>query len=534
MGDDDFPYWLMAVRVNVLLFLVCLAAVAAWSVFRRRRGGAAPGETALVIALTAVAGALRFALASANLLDLGGIPYSRMLLGYRGHFAAAQLYSIFYELTARDIEHAILFNRLAGTLSVPALYWMCAAWERRRTHFPAIAALLLAVSPMHCLFSASDSLAIATVFLTAVSYALLLAAPGVGHPAAQFAHYLGGFSGLALLTQVRYENAIFLLPAAWWLATRRPRGVGAAAAAVPMALIGSYAWQTAAAGISYQTPLHLPTALAMVWEQFALNPFAGLALLGAGSAAAAVRGGWRWGWTVAVLWAAAVAAALPGGSGLGAARNFTSWLVWIVPTSAWGLAWGIESRRGGWRFAAGTVLVVLALQPLLFSRVLRRTHLEIVEHVHFQEAVRSLPDGVDAVIVPDDEPLRRRAGSTVELMTRYTMALATMRPPLPVRLVGLTDYLERPSSTACRPGACAFYFGLPCTPQNAYPFTRDSCLALLQSRPTTVLSERNVSGAPFVACATFAGRLAAAHCLPAAVPRTFALHLLDVAPEPEP
>lgn len=538
MGDDDFPYWLMAVRSNILLFLFCLAAVGLWRIGRAGRGQCRAADFAVVVGLTGLAAALRFLVASANLADLGGIPYSRLLLGYRGYFATAQFYSIFYEWTARDIEHGILLNRIAGTLTIPIVYGFCALWQDRRSHFPAIAALLFATSPLHVLFSATDSLAIFSVFLTGLSYLLLLGAATTGNPALQFLHYLGGLSGLVLSTQVRYENALFLVPAVPYLVLRTGYNSLAplrAATVVPAALLVFYLWQSATAGLSFRSPVDLDVAPWIVGRQLIRNPFAGLALWGIAGLFAAIAAGWRWGWSVVLVWSVALGLTLiPGESGHGAARGFTSWLLWIVPISAFGIARALEVRWQVVRGVAGVLLFLLVVQPLLFASVFGRTHLEILEHRYFIESVRGLPTEITAIVVPDDEMLRRQAGSTLELFNKYWMALVGARRSAgALKLVRLTDFLERPRATACVPGECAFFFGLPCTPQAVYPFTRNQCMALRESRPLSPLSERTFTGAPFVACSIYAGRLEAKLCIPASTPRTFGMYGIE-AVEPRP
>ncbi len=534
MGDDDFPYWLMSVRVNILLFLLCLVAALLWWTLFRVRARHERGPIAIVVVLTLLAAVLRFAVAGGNLLDFGGIPYSRLLLGYRGHFATAQFYSIFYELTARDIEHAILFNRIAGTLTIPIVYVLCAVWQERRTWFPVIAALLFAVSPLHILFSASDSLAVFSVFITATSYALMLAAAqATAYPRVQFLLYLGGFSGLVLSTQVRYENGLFLIPAGLYLlfGGRRqewPRLLPAAA--IAFSFLAFDLIQAASAGLSFQTPLRPTFAAAMVLDHVILNPFVGIGLLAVSGTAAALSSPVLWAWIVPLVWAVALGLSLLAESGHGAARVIASWLVLILPCSAFGLAHWLRSRWQALRAAGVAVLFCLAVQPLLFSDVLAGVHLEMQEHRFFKEAVRNLPAGIDVMVVPDDELLRRRAGSTVELVTKYSMTLARLDDrAAALRLVGLTDFLERPDESGCRPPSCAFYFGLPCTPQQVYPFTRDQCLAMQQSRALVPIVEERLTGAPFVACSIYAGRLHEKLCVPATIARTIGLYRVGAA-----
>src|SRR5580698_9280874 len=121
-GDDDFPLWLAIIRVHILLWAACTLVSAAGLAVRLARGPASRADATWVASLTALAAALRFVVVPSNLMDLGGIAYSRLLLGYRGNFATAQVYALVYRWTARDMDHALLINRVAGTLTVPLVY----------------------------------------------------------------------------------------------------------------------------------------------------------------------------------------------------------------------------------------------------------------------------------------------------------------------------------------------------------------------------------------------------------------------------
>lgn len=530
MGDDDFPFWLMSVRVNILLFTICAVVALLWHLRTARARRVEPWGIALALALTALAGALRFFVASANLVDFGGIPYSRLLLGYRGHFATAQFYSLFYELSARDIEHAILFNRVAGTLTIPLVYVLCRLLDPNRTWFAAIAALLFAVSPLHISFSASDGLAIFSVFLAAASYTLLAAAEeDSADRRVRFLHYLGGLSGLVLLTQVRYENVLFLLPAAVFAVYRGRRVDWRAltpAAVVAGVLLAVDLQQGAAAGSSFQNPVRLAAAVEMVTEHVILNPFVGAALLAVGTAGVLLGGGIGRGLGALAVWAAALSLPLLAESGHGAARVFASWLILIIPFAAYGLTSALGAGSLSLRMLGAFVLFCLTVQPLLFGEVFAPVHLEMQEHAFFKDAVLALPDGVDTIVVPDDELLRRDSKSTVELHNKYSMTLAGMGDPATnIRLVRLTDYLEGGASL-CRPGACAFFFGLPCTRQRVYPFTRAQCREMRRIHHWTPVLERVVRGAPFVSCSVYVGHLREKLCVPETGLRMFGLYLM--------
>jgi len=530
MGDDDFPFWLMSVRLNILLFLICAVAALVWHLRSARARRIEPRGVALALALTALAGVLRFFVANANLVDFGGIPYSRLLLGYRGHFATAQFYSLFYEISARDIEHAILFNRVAGTLTIPLVYALCRLVERKRSWFAAIAALLFAVSPLHIVFSASDALAVFSLFLTAASYTLLAAAEeDSADRRVRFLHYLGGLSGLVLLTQVRYENVLFLLPPvvfAVWRGRRLTWRVLVPAAALAGVLLAFDLSQAAAAGLSFQNPVRLASAVEMVTEHVILNPFVGVALLAVGTAGVLHGGGIGRGLCAIAVWVAALSLPLLAESGHGAARVFASWLILIVPFAAYGLTRLLQAGAPPLRMIGAFVLFCLAVQPLLFGEVFGSVHLEMQEHAFFKDAVLALPAGVETLVVPDDELLRRESNSTVELQNKYSMTLAGMGvPTTDLRLVRLTDYLEG-AAPLCRPGACAFFFGLPCTQQLVYPFTRAQCLEMRRTHHWTPVLERVAHGAPFVSCSVYVGHLRNKLCAPEARSRKFGLYLI--------
>src|SRR5262249_1267067 len=140
-GDDTYPFWLEIIRINILFVLLCAAVVIAWNLApsRLRRIRDARADIGIAFGLTMLAALLRFLVARANLMDFGGIAYSRLLLGYKGYFATAQVYSLFYELTARDLEHAILFDRIAGTVTIPLVYLLCRRLRPNDEFLPAAA-----------------------------------------------------------------------------------------------------------------------------------------------------------------------------------------------------------------------------------------------------------------------------------------------------------------------------------------------------------------------------------------------------------
>lgn len=531
-GDDDFPYWLLAIRINILIVVACAALAVAWSLApaRLRLARAHWREIALVGALTILAAALRFALASANLLDHGGIPYSRVLLGYKGYFATAQVFSLGYRLSARDLEHAILFNRLAGVLTVPLVALLCRLIAPQQRALSGTAAFLLAVSPVHILFSASDALAIFSGFLCAAAYVLVAAAVRLGaRSAIGSLCWIGGGTALALLTQIRYENALLLLPPALYLLHQRavltprlPR-VPLLAAAVFLAI---YAYYTTTAGLSYQSPVDLRRGLQTVAEQLLLNPFMALPVLWIGAAALLVAAPWWVGASTVLAWLAALGlAVLTGDTGHSAARAYANWLVLLLPFSAYGFVWLWRSAPIG-RAVAAIAVACLALQPWWLHRQLATQYLEMLEHQQFKALLEGLPPGVQTIVVPDDDLLRRQAHTTLEVMQKYAMIRAATPPAHAVRLIGLTQYLEDPQSADCAPDRCGFFFGLPCMEQDVYPFTKDECADLLATHAAALLHDATVVAAPFVDCAVAAGSVRRQRCDPTMRERHFAIYRL--------
>jgi hypothetical protein len=532
-GDDDFPYWLMTVRADILLFLVCVAAVLAWHLAPARLRRTAPVRTEILLAgaLTALAAALRFFVASANLMDYGGIPYSRLLLGYKGHFATAQFYSLFYRLTARDIEHAIFLDRIAGTLTIPLVYVLCRRLQPANRLFAPIAALLFALSPLHVLFSASDALPAFSIFLTAASY-VLLAGDGADEPASlRKVRYLGGFAGLALLTQVRYENALFFLPVALFGLARR-RSLRARdlwpGILVAAAFLAIYGIAQSASGLSFQNPVVVSTGIERILRHLVPNPFLAIPSLLLGTLAIALFGSVRLGLLCLLPFPAVFALALLADSDHGSARVFCGWLILILPAAAYGFSLMLASR---WRLAQAVALAALAhlaVQPLLLHDRLTARHLEMRENDFFRDVLSDLPPGVERIIVPDDELLRRRSHSTNEVFNKYAMIVAgrqDLSPP--PQLVSLTQFLEQPSPGKCAGDACLFFYGLPCLEQRVYPFAREQCRKVLDTYRSSLLRETEMVAAPFLDCTIYTGDLYRRFCEPTVKRQRFASYRIE-------
>jgi hypothetical protein len=341
----------------------------------------------------------------------------------------------------------------------------------------------------------------------------------------------GAFSGLALLTQVRYENVLLLVPAAL-LVFRRLHEVRWRHVGPPMAfaagLLAFYAHQTATFGLSYTNTVQ-PENVGTAVRHLVASPFVAAPLLMIGTAA--VVGGGRRSIAIAALlpWLVALALATSSQSDAhGLARVFTTWLVLILPVTAHGFAAMLRAPSRPLNVVAGAVLLLLVVQPFLVRDRLASRHLEILEHDRFRALVAHLPSGVTTLVVPDDELFRRRHGSTFEVLRKYAMiadggASLGARP----RLVGLTEALEHPERAGCEPGACAFFFGVPCFEQDVYFYTADQCRELLRKHRTSVVDEASVRAAPFARCSIYAGRLHDEVCAPATREQRFVLYRLD-------
>jgi hypothetical protein len=531
MGDDTHPYWLMGVRVAILLFLACAAIVAAHDLGGRRWNRDNRLAAACALALTVLAGGLRFLVAGDNLLDFGGIPYSRLLLGYKGHFATAQFYSLLYGLVGRDIEHAILFNRIAGTLTIPLVYVSCRQlWRDPRV--AALAGFLFAISPVHIIFSASDALSIFSIFLTASSYVLIAGAVRSRQPdAVATVRWLGGLLGLVLLTQVRYENALFLIPAVLYTYRHR-RHIAPRPFVAPLVfasvLLVFFAYAALTAGLSYQNPVRIWPGVEMVWRHVLWNPITAAPVLLLGCAAVPARAGWRCAVLAQLPWLAALGLPVMAESGHGAVRVYCSWLILLLPAAAFGFAALLAVPRFAARATAAAALTYLTVLPLLALPAVTARHLEIREHDFFRAVVASLDPRTSVLVIPDDELLRRRFGSTIELFNKYSMTLAGL-PDVGrrVRLVKLTEFLEGDRWPACDRGECVFFRGLPCLEQSVYPFSREQCESLARARRLVPVAETAMTAAPFRDCAVYIGRLRREICEPTIAARSLGLYRIE-------
>jgi hypothetical protein len=494
-GDDDHPLWLLAVRINVLAWAGTLAVVGARRVLGARRSlpriGRAPVLACAACTLAALV--LRF-WATANLLDHGGIPYTRLLTGYRGYFGTAQAYSLFYALTRRDLDHGIWLDRIVGAATVPVVFLLCRRLRPRSLLFPVIAAGLLAFCPVHILFSASDSVTIFSGGLFVLSTLLVLAA---GKDA-----FLAGALGLALLTQVRYEDVLLALPAIVLLGWTRRWWRAAACAAAALA----YLPPSLAAGISYEAHGRLAEGGRFLTSNEVLfNPFLALPFLFAGTLLVAlsrrplVVAAAMAPWLVATGLTAATAE-----SPHQAARIASNWLVPITMASGYGFS--LLAERGRLAAAAAAVLLIhFAARPVRFADALRARYLEMAEHQAFASMLDRLPPDTAAVVVPDDELLRRRSGVTVETLNKY-VAIRAARTAPGARIIGLTSFLEHGDPT-CDAGHCAFFEGLPCLVESVNPFARPQCDELARTHPRQPIATWTVVGMPFEPCSVQTGYL---------------------------
>jgi hypothetical protein len=177
---------------------------------------------------------------------------------------------------------------------------------------------------------------------------------------------------------------------------------------------------------------------------------------------------------------------------------------------------------------AAAALAHLAVQPLLLHDRLTARHLEMRENDFFREVLSALPPGVERIIVPDDELLRRHSQSTNEVFNKYAMILAgkqdlAQRP----QLVSLTQFLEQPSAEKCSADACLFFFGLPCLEQRVYPFAREQCQKVLDSYRSVKLRETEMVAAPFLDCSIYTGDLYRRLCEPTVKRQRFAAYRIE-------
>jgi hypothetical protein len=530
-GDDDFPLWLAIIRVHILLWAACTLVSAAGLAVRLARGPASRADATWVASLTALAAALRFVVVPSNLMDLGGIAYSRLLLGYRGNFATAQVYALVYRWTARDMDHALLINRVAGTLTVPLVYALCRLLSPADLLPAALAAGILALYPLHALLSASDALSIFSLFLCALSYVMLLAALRARAAPAWLtvAAALSATLGLGLLTQVRYENALLLLPAAFALVRLR-RGVRllllAPGVVATGALLALHAWQSAAAGSSFHDATTFATGLSVLYRFVLLNPFFGAWLLLAGLAAAVLRvDGWSVRPALLMSVAAVCVVAAVSDEGHHAGRLLCNWLLWFVVPAAYGYAALLRSPRTLERRLAAVGVALLAALPLVAARPLRAQYLEMIEHDVFRAAVGDLPPSVAIVLAPDDEIMRRSVGSTIEALVKYQRIREGV-PGARVEVVGLTRFLEHPGDVDCAGGRCAYFRGLPCMRPALYPGAQPQCDELERTRALEPLRERVVTAAPFLPCSVYVWGLERRLCTPEVREERFGMYLV--------
>ncbi|MDX2170650.1 MAG: hypothetical protein SF182_26495 [Deltaproteobacteria bacterium] len=528
-GDADHALWLALVRLDILAFLLCAGLLLAWGVSRRGRPWAqwTPVDVGLAAGLTALAAALRLAV-EPNLSDLGGIGYSRILLGYKGHFGAAQLYSLLYAHAGRDLEHAVLLNRLASTLTVPLVYGLARRLTPATRSFAVIAAALLALHPLHLLFTPTDALPICTSFLAAASYLLLaIAVDGASTPAwLRPTAALGAASGLALLTQVRYENYAFLLPPALYLwaqrgAALRPLWPGAVALAL---LLGAYTLAALGAGSSFQNPVVWSDVAQTLGGELRDNPIFATWTMLVGTAAAllsrrsAVR---RWALLplLAVLPIAAVS-----GRGHHFARAYVNLVLPLTLMAGYGLSLLWEARRWAPRAVVLACLGWSALLPVLFWPTLRERHLETAEHDFLRGALATLPPGIDRIIAPDDVRLERETHSTIEALNKLRMIAAAVGAR--VEIVGMTQYLEHPETVDCTRGNCALLAGALCAGLPQYWFAADTCAQALDRHRGAPLAEQEVRAGSFVDCSIYRGAARRQHCDPVRLPRRLGLYRL--------
>jgi hypothetical protein len=519
-GDSDHPCWLLAVRIVILLLVAAAAALGVSTAARVRRAPPSRRDAALLVGVTVLAAVARFVVAQGNVLDTGGISFSRMLIGYKGHFAAAQLYSLAYQVAGREIDVAVWLNRLVGTATVPVAFALARRLPGGGPVAAVVAAVLLALAPAHVLFSASSELAPVTGFLCLGGYALLVTAAGGGAPRLHAALQLAtGCLMLVLLTQLRWENWILLLPAAAWLVARR-RAFDRRALLVTAGLaVGALAFLGLAAlrvGPSPHGAVDYAAGLRSVAAGVAWSPlFAAPALF----ALALAGGRWRLALVAAVAWAAAVGvSALAAPHPHHSARVFASWLPLLIVVAALGVQALAERYRRGGTGALALVCIAAVAHCGLFVPRLRARYAETAELAAYRHLLDQVPAATRWLVVPDDEATRRSLGVTEELDRKYAL---TPRPRgLRAGLVGISALLDRPAAYQCGGTACVFFAGLPCATRQRDPLGAQ-CRALIAGGRT--LARAPARAAP-IECST-RPTLAPG---PACAPRTVDLALVAV------
>jgi hypothetical protein len=158
---------------------------------------------ALIICFGSV---LRLFIAESNILDIGGISYSRLLEGYPGHFGVPELYSPVYYFSGRTIENGIILNRLAGCITI----WAAGHVLFRITGSPAGAvfgSLAAAVFPLHILLSAGTLCTVAFILFSVLLIGCLVHL--VRKP--DLLSFFLSFQILVFMTEIRGEALFFLV-----------------------------------------------------------------------------------------------------------------------------------------------------------------------------------------------------------------------------------------------------------------------------------------------------------------------------------
>jgi len=513
-GDDGFPFWLLCVRINILVFVASTLVAALGS--RRSADGRGRWQLRregwIAIVLLVVAGLLRVAVEH-NLTALGGIGYSRILIGYRGHFGTSQLYSLLYTWLGRDLEVAILLNRLASTATVGLVYVLSRQLVPELRAFALLAALLLALHPLHLLFTPTDGLPISTSFLGVLSYVLLVrAGQGAAQPLSQRrAGLLAALSGLTLLTQIRYENVLLLIPAVLYLWVYRrelPRVVTWPGFLVGGFCLAVYGVSALGSRPSHASVVALDEGLWAVGRELVMNPMYGLLPLLVGTLGALISRRSRQRCFAVLPMAAfvpvvALAILLEGHDYsvgfVGLARTFVNLLLPMSLMAAYGLAILWESPWRIWRLVVVAVVLWTVVLPVLFWPNLRGRYVETAEHDFLSDVLRTnVLTGVDQLIVPDDELLYRESHSTIEVMQKYRAIAYGVGGTLP-QLVGMTAFLEHPESVDCSRDNCLLFYGLPCSGISHYWFAKPQCAEAL-ARAGALLREEHVDAGSFLDC----------------------------------
>jgi hypothetical protein len=394
-----------------------------------------------------------------------------------------------------------------------------------------MATALFALNPLHLVFSATECLPISTSLLAAGSYLLLVQALGdeVAPRWAGQVAMVGAATGLALLTQVRYENVLFLMPAGLyvWACRRRMRPDRLAVGGMIFALfIAVYAGEALRAESSYQNPVRVADGLRLAVRALLGYPVFAIGPVVVGTAAAIVDRRSRVRLLAPLpLLLAVLLGGVTNSEVHNQARTYLNEVLLISLVAGYGLALMWESRWWVVRAAAVCAVLWAVVLPMRCWPILRERHLETAEHDFLRAALASLPPGIDRIVVPDEDRLFRETHSTIELATKYRF-IAIAAGADGVEMVGMTRFLEHPEAFDCSHDNCAVFRGVPCMGLSQYWFAEPECTQLLKRRAGPPLREEDVVAGSFLDCSIALGETRTRACDPFRRSQTIGLYRL--------